>query len=166
MVRYNIEVKYLSFGKEHTSEVYYNALDILNEEEKERVLQGYLDIVKTYKGFEGFLESYIWKDREEKSLINLNKLKNYKSIAYATPLAQLNKVKEEYQELLDEVEVKSLTYSFIKNIDNFKAEALDLITATVNLLLLTGLTDEDFDKHIDKLESYKNGKYKKEKIKE
>ena len=33
MVRYNIEVKYLCFGKEHTSEVYYNALDNLNEEE-------------------------------------------------------------------------------------------------------------------------------------
>ncbi|MDU2236122.1 MAG: hypothetical protein E7E25_08465 [Fusobacterium periodonticum] len=99
MVRYNIEVKYLCFGKEHTSEVYYNALDNLNEEEKESVLQGYLDIVKTYKGFEGFLESYIWKDREEKSLINLNKLKNYKSIAYATHLAQLEKVKEEFNEL-------------------------------------------------------------------
>lgn len=93
--------------------------------------------------------------------IDLNKLKNYKSIAYATPLAQLNKIKEEYQELLDEIEVKSLTYSFIKNIDNFKAEALDLITATVNLLLVIGLTEQDFDKHIAKLESYKNGKYKK-----
>ena len=79
---------------------------------------------------------------------------------------QLEKVKEEFNELLNEVEVKSLTYSFIKNIDNFKAEALDLITATVNLLLLTGLTDEDFDKHIEKLNDYKNGKYKKEKIKE
>jgi hypothetical protein len=93
--------------------------------------------------------------------IDLNKLKNYKSIAYATPLAQLNKVKEEYQELLDEVEVKSLTYSFIKNRDNFKAEALDLITATVNLLLLSGLNEQDFEKHIEKLESYKNGKYKR-----
>lgn len=92
--------------------------------------------------------------------IDLNKLKNYKSIAYATPLAQLNKVKEEYQELLDEVEVKSLTYSFIKNRDNFKAEALDLITATVNMLLLSGLTEQDFEKHIEKLESYKVGKYK------
>ena len=154
MVRYNIEVKYLSFGKEHTSEVYYNASDNLNEEERESVLQGYLDIVETYKGF------------EEKKVINLNKLKNYKSIAYATPLAQLEKVKEEFKELLNEVEVKSLSHSFIKNIDNFKAEALDLITATVNLLLLTGLTDEDFDKHIEKLNDYKNGKYKKEKIKE
>ena len=130
MVRYNIEVKYLSFGKEHTSEVYYNALDNLNE------------------------------------VINLNKLKNYKSIAYATPLAQLEKVKEEFNELLNEVEVKSLSHSFIKNRDNFVAEGLDLITATVNLLLLTGLTDEDFDKHIEKLNDYRNGKYKKEKIKE
>nr|DAR76709.1 MAG TPA: triphosphate pyrophosphohydrolase [Caudoviricetes sp.] len=97
----------------------------------------------------------------EKKVINLNKLKNYKSIAYATPLAQLNKVKEEYHELLDEVEVKSLTYSFIKNINNFKAEALDLITATVNLLLLSGLTEQDFEKHINKLEYYKNVKYKR-----
>ncbi len=45
--------------------------------------------------------------------------------------------------------------------DNFKAEALDLITATVNLLLITGLSEQDFDKHIEKLESYKNGKYKR-----
>ena len=64
------------------------------------------------------------------------------------------------------MEVKSLSHNFIKNIDNFKAEALDLITATVNLLLLTGLTDEDFNKHIEKLNDYRNGKYKKEKIKE
>lgn len=93
--------------------------------------------------------------------IDLNKLKNYKALAYATPLAQLEKVKEEFGELLNEVEVKSLTYSFIKNIDNFKAEGLDLITATINLLLMVGLSEQDFDKHIEKLESYKNGKYKK-----
>lgn len=53
MVRYNIEVKYLSFGKEHTSEVYYNALDNLNEEEKESVLQGIFLIVM----HEAFLEN-------------------------------------------------------------------------------------------------------------
>lgn len=93
--------------------------------------------------------------------IDLNKLLNYKSIAYATPLAQLEKVKEEFNELLNEVEVKSLSYSFVKNRDNFKAEALDLITATLNLLILCGLNVQDFDKHIEKLESYKNGKYKR-----
>lgn len=93
--------------------------------------------------------------------IDLNKLMNYKSIAYATPLAQLEKIKEEFNELLNEVEIKSLTYSFIKNVDNFKAEALDLITATVNLLLLSGLSEQDFEKHIAKLEYYKIGKYKR-----
>ena len=93
--------------------------------------------------------------------IDLNKLMDYKSIAYANEIAQLEKVKEEFNELLNEVEVKSLSYSFVKNRDNFIAEGLDLITATINLLLVTGVTDDDFNKHIAKLESYKNGKYKR-----
>ena len=93
--------------------------------------------------------------------INFNKLANYKSLAYgASNIAQLGKVKEEYKELLAEVRETS-TFTTIKNMDNFKAEALDLITATVNLLLVTGVTDDDFNKHIAKLESYKNGKYKR-----
>ena len=92
--------------------------------------------------------------------IDLNKLKNYKSIAYANDMAQLGKVKEEYKELLAEVRETS-TFSYIKDRDKFVAEGLDLITATVNLLLLSGLTEEDFEKHIEKLESYKNGKYSK-----
>ena len=93
--------------------------------------------------------------------IDLNKLMNYKSLAYgASNIAQLGKVKEEFKELLDEV-VKKDSFSYIKNRDNFIAEGLDLITATVNLLLVTGLTEQDFEKHIAKLESYKNGKYKK-----
>ena len=91
--------------------------------------------------------------------IDLNKLMNYKSIAYASDIAQLDKVKEEYQELMDEIVVKD-NFSYIKNRDNFVAEALDLVTATVNLLLLCGLTEQDFEKHIVKLESYKVGKYK------
>lgn len=91
--------------------------------------------------------------------IDLNKLMGYKSIAYANPIAQLRKVKEEYKELMDEV-VEKYTFSYVKDRDNFKAEALDLITATVNLLLVTGVTEQDFDKHINKLEYYKNVKYK------
>ena len=55
----------------------------------------------------------------------------------------------------------SKMFWFQKNRDNFIAEGLDLITATVNLLLISGLTEQDFEKHIAKLESYKNGKYKK-----
>ena len=92
--------------------------------------------------------------------IDLNKLMEYKSIAYANEAAQLGKVKEEYKELLAEVRETS-TFSCVKDRDKFIAEGLDLITATVNLLLLSGLTEQDFDKHIDKLESYKNGKYKR-----
>ena len=93
--------------------------------------------------------------------IDFNKLANYKSLAYgASNMAQLGKVKEEYKELMDEV-VEKYTFSYIKSRDNFIAEGLDLITATVNLLLISGLTEQDFEKHIAKLESYKNGKYKK-----
>lgn len=91
--------------------------------------------------------------------IDFNKLANYKSLAYgASNIAQLGKVKEEYKELMDEV-VEKYTFSYIKNRDNFIAEGLDLITATVNLLLISGLTEQDFEKHIAKLESYKVGKY-------
>ena len=93
--------------------------------------------------------------------IDFNKLANYKSIAYASPIAQLNKVKEEYLELFNEV-VNKDSFTYIKNRDKFVAESLDLVTATINLLLITGLTEQDFEKHIEKLESYKNGKYKKE----
>lgn len=92
--------------------------------------------------------------------IDFNELANYKSIAYANEAAQLGKVKEEYKELLAEVRETS-TFIEIKNRDNFIAEGLDLITATVNLLLVSNITEDDFKKHIKKLESYKNGKYKK-----
>lgn len=93
--------------------------------------------------------------------IDFNKLMNYKSLAYgASNMAQLGKVKEEYKELLAEVRETS-TFLVVKNRDNFIAEGLDLITATVNLLLLSGLNEQDFEKHIEKLESYKNGKYKR-----
>ena len=92
--------------------------------------------------------------------IDFNKLANYKSLAYgASNIAQLEKVKEEFKELLDEV-VKKDSFSYIKNRDNFVSEALDLITAIINLLLITGLTEQDFEKHINKLEYYKNVKYK------
>lgn len=91
--------------------------------------------------------------------IDFNKLMNYKSIAYANEIAQLEKVKEEFKELLDEV-VKKDSFSYIKNRDNFIAEGLDLITATINLILITELTEQDFEKHINKLEYYKNVKYK------
>lgn len=159
-VRYNIEVIYLSNDVEETINVHYNSSFLLDEDQQNKALEDFLSMVKEYRGFKGIISSYIWQDGESKERINLNKLKNYKSIAYANEIAQLGKVKEEYKELLAEVRETS-TFTEIKKMDNFKAEALDLITATVNLLLLSGLTEQDFDKHIEKLESYKNGKYKK-----
>lgn len=92
--------------------------------------------------------------------IDLNKLMGYKSIAYASDIAQLGKVKEEYKELLAEV-METSTFSYVKDRDKFIAEGLDLITATINMLLLSGLTEQDFEKHIAKLESYKVEKYKR-----
>ena len=161
-ILYNIEVIYLSNDIEETINVHYNSHFLLDEDQQNKVLEDFLSMVKEYRGFKGIITSHIWQDGKSKERIDLNKLKNYKSLAYgASNIAQLGKVKEEYMELLNEVEVKSLSHSFIKNIDNFKAEALDLITATVNLLLLSGLTEQDFEKHIAKLESYKNGKYKR-----
>lgn len=92
--------------------------------------------------------------------IDFNKLANYKSLAYgASNMAQLGKVKEEYKELMDEV-VEKYTFSYVKDRDKFVSEALDLITATINLLLIVGLNEQDFEKHINKLEYYKNVKYK------
>ena len=83
-------------------------------------------------------------------------------LSYANPVCQLNKVKEEYQELLNEVEIKNGEFISIKDRDNFIAEALDLITATTNLILLAKATEQDFNRHIEKLNIYKNGKYKKD----
>ena len=160
-IRYNIEVIYLSNDVEETINVHYNSHFLVNEDQQNEVLEDVLSIVKEYRGFKGIISSYIWQDGKSKERINLNKLKNYKSVAYgASNIAQLGKVKEEYKELIAEVRETS-TFTTIKNIDNFKAEALDLITATINLLLITGLSEQDFKKHIAKLESYKIGKYKR-----
>ena len=161
MIKYNIEIKYLLNGIEETRNMYYKAVDVLNDEQQEEVVQDFINSLKSFYAVSTILETHIWEHGKDKEKINLNKLKNYKSISYATTIAQLGKVKEEYQELLNEVEIKNDDFSYIKNRDNFIAEGLDLITATVNLLLISVLTEQDFKKHIAKLESYKNGKYKK-----
>ena len=159
MIKYNIEIKYLLNGIEETRNMYYKAVSVLNDEQQEEVIQDFINNLKNFYGIDTILETHIWEHGKDKEKINLNKLKNYKALAYASDIAQLGKVKEEYKELMDEIVVKD-NFSYIKNRDNFVAEALDLVTATVNLLLLCGLTEQDFEKHIAKLESYKVGKYK------
>ena len=160
MIKYNIEIKYILNGIEETRNMYYKAVDILNDEEQEEVVQDFINSLKSFYGVSTILETHIWEHGKDKEKINLNKLKNYKALAYASDMAQLGKVKEEYKELLAEVRETS-TCKVVKNRDNFVAEALDLVTATVNLLLVTGLTEQDFEKHIAKLESYKVGRYKR-----
>lgn len=161
MIKYNIEIKYILNGTEETRNMYYKAVDVLNDEQQEEVVQDFINSLKSFYGVSTILETHIWEQGKDKEKINLNKLKNYKSLAYSSALPQLNKVKEEYQELLNEVEMKSNSFGYIKDRDKFVAEALDLVTATVNLLLLCKVTDVDFDKHIEKLNAYRNGKYKK-----
>ena len=162
MIRYDIEIKYMLNGTEETRNMYYKAVNVLNDEQQEEVVQDFINGLKSFYGVSTILETHIWEHGKDKEKINLNKLKNYKSLAYgASTMAQLDKVKEEYQELLNEVEIKSDSFSYIKDRDNFVAEALDLVTATVNLLLLCKVSDVDFNKHIEKLNAYRNGKYKK-----
>ena len=160
MIKYNIEIKYLLNGIEETRNMYYKSVNILNDDQQEEVVQDFINSLKSFYGVSTILETHIWEHGKDKEKINLNKLKNYKSISYATVMAQLGKVKEEYKELLAEV-IEASTFQVVKSRDNFVAETLDLITATVNLLLLSGVTEQDFEKHIAKLESYKNGKYKR-----
>ena len=161
MIKYNIEIKYLLNGIEETRNMYYKSVNVLNDEQQEEVIQDFINNLKNFYGIDTILETHIWEHGKDKERINLNKLKNYKALAYANPIAQLEKVKEEYQELLNEVEIKNDDFRYVKNRDNFVAEALDLITATINLLMLSRFNEQDFQKHIEKLESYKNGKYKK-----
>jgi hypothetical protein len=161
MIKYNIEIKYILNGIEETRNMYYKSVNVLNNEQQEEVIQDFINNLKKFYGIETILEKHILEHDKDKEKIDFNKLANYKSLAYgASTIAQLGKVKEEYKELLAEVRETS-TFTTIKNMDNFKAEGLDLITATINLMLLSGLTEQDFDKHIEKLESYKNGKYKR-----
>ena len=160
MIKYNIEIKYLLNSIEETRNMYYKAVNVLNDEQQEEVVQDFINSLKSFYGVSTILETHIWEHGKDKEKINLNKLKNYKALAYASDMAQLGKVKEEYKELLAEVRETS-TCKVVKNRDNFVAEALDLVTATVNLLLVTGLTEQDFEKHIAKLESYKVGRYKR-----
>lgn len=160
MIKYNIEIKYMLNSTEETRNMYYKAIDVLNDEQQEEVVQDFINNLKKFYEIETILETHIWEHGKDKEKIDFNKLANYKSLTYgASNMAQLGKVKEEYLELLNEV-VNKDSFSYIKNRENFIAEGLDLITATVNLLLMVGLSEQDFEKHINKLEYYKNVKYK------
>ena len=83
---------------------------------------------------------------------DLNKLKNYYSFCSGNTIrSQIDKVYEEFEEVKVEVDKK--------NIDKIKDEVLDLITASINLLGMIGTTENNFNNHIKKLDSYRESKY-------
>ena len=105
--------------------------------------------------------------------IDLNKLTKYtKFLEDAYNEQQWAKVKEEFKEV--EVEYKELEKEAHKILESggskaeykkknimFKAELLDLITASYNMLHMMGVNETDINNHCEKLDKYlsKGGKY-------
>lgn len=82
--------------------------------------------------------------------MDLNLLKNYE---FQEDLkGQYNKIVEEVSEFYTEC-VRMDTKNQI-------AEGLDVMTAMLNYLIKVGMTEKDFQLHIEKLERYKKEKYK------
>lgn len=82
--------------------------------------------------------------------MDLNLLKNYE---FQEDLqGQYNKIVEEVAEFYTEC--------VRMDRDNQIAEGLDVITVMLNYLVKVGMTEKDFQKHIEKLERYKKEKYK------
>ena len=82
--------------------------------------------------------------------MDLNKIKNYHF--EGTLKGQYNKIVEE----INEFYIECVKCNKKKQIE----EGLDVITAMWNYLIKIGITDSDFQAHIDKLENYKKSKYK------
>jgi hypothetical protein len=84
---------------------------------------------------------------------NLNKLFNY--ISFTKGITQ----KQEFLKV--EEEIKEFRHEVVKgDRDKQVAEGLDVITAMINYLSMLGLDNDDFKKHINKLNKYKrSGKY-------
>lgn len=81
--------------------------------------------------------------------MDLNKLLEFKFQNDVN--VQRIKICEEYMEL--QCEIKNNNKQLIIE------EGLDVITATLNYLMLLGMTEEDFNKHINKLRLYRKTKY-------
>ena len=80
MIKYNIEIKYLLNDIEETRNMYYKSVNVLNDEQQEEVIQDFINNLKNFYGIDTILETHIWEHGKDKERINLNKLKNYKSI--------------------------------------------------------------------------------------
>lgn len=87
--------------------------------------------------------------------IDLNKLHDYEFYKNLTQEEELEKVSEEISEFWTEVIMKKTGKK-----SNVIAEGLDVITAMLGYLKLNGLDEKSFEEHIQKLENYKETKYK------
>lgn len=88
-------------------------------------------------------------------MIDLNKLHDYEFYKNLTQEEELEKVSEEISEFWTEVIMKKTGKK-----SNVIAEGLDVITAMLGYLKLNGLDEKSFEEHIQKLENYKETKYK------
>lgn len=88
-------------------------------------------------------------------MIDLNKLHDYEFYKKLSEEEELEKVKEEISEFWTEIIMKNTGKK-----SDVIGEGLDVITAMLGYLKLIGLDEETFEKHIQKLESYKITKYK------
>lgn len=85
-------------------------------------------------------------------MLDLNKLKNYTSFTKHLKLIdERKKVFEEIKEFLTEVDREDRDLQI--------SEGLDVITAMFNYLFMLGLSEKEFQEHIDKLDRYKKEKY-------
>ncbi|MBR8702088.1 MULTISPECIES: hypothetical protein [unclassified Fusobacterium] len=81
--------------------------------------------------------------------MDLNKLLDFK---FQNDIKiQQSKMAEEWLEFQWEIRNKNRT----KEID----EGLDVLTATLNYLMIIGMTEEDFNRHINKLRLYRKTNY-------
>lgn len=100
---------------------------------------------------------------ETKVKLDLNKLYKYHIIAGDnTVFDQAKKVVEEFQELMSEIKLKIIGENkekYIPNFENFQNEVLDLITASVNLMIICKVDKKTYEKHLKKLENYIDKKY-------
>ena len=88
-------------------------------------------------------------------MIDLNKLHDYEFYKNLTQEEELEKVSEEISEFWTEIIMKNAGKK-----SDVIGEGLDVITAMLGYLKLVGLDEKTFEKHIQKLESYKITKYK------
>ena len=69
MIRYDIEIKYMLNGTEETRNMYYKAVNVLNDEQQEEVVQDFINGLKSFYGVSTILETHIWEHGKDKEKI-------------------------------------------------------------------------------------------------